>query len=60
MTEAYYHICDVLGGTYTLRILEGAADLLLALGPYLAASIARDPKNGAGDFNQARQLLLLK
>jgi hypothetical protein len=39
MSEAYYAIHDLLEGTYTLRILEGAIDLLLAIGPYLIISI---------------------
>jgi uncharacterized membrane protein YraQ (UPF0718 family) len=39
MPETYYHIRDLLEGTYTLRILEGAFDLLLTIGPYLAVSI---------------------
>ncbi len=39
MSEAYYYILDLLEGTYTLRILKEAVDLLLTIGPYLVISI---------------------
>jgi uncharacterized protein len=39
MIQLYYHICYLLEGTYTLRILDNAWDLLAKIGPYLLLSI---------------------
>jgi uncharacterized protein len=39
MLHAYYYIRAWLEGTYTLRILENAWDLLLKIGPYLLVSL---------------------
>jgi uncharacterized protein len=39
LLQLYYHIHCLLEGTYTLRILENAWELILKIGPYLLASI---------------------
>jgi uncharacterized protein len=39
MPEIYFRIKTWFEGTYTLRILDGAGDLLLKIGPYLLVSI---------------------
>jgi len=39
MPAVYYHIRAVLEGTYTLRIIENAVDLLAAIGPFLVVSV---------------------
>jgi uncharacterized protein len=40
MLQLYAYITHALEGTYTLRILQNAFDLLLKIGPYLLLSIA--------------------
>jgi uncharacterized protein len=40
MTDIYFQVRAWLEGTYTLRILENAWDLLLKVGPYLLVSLA--------------------
>jgi uncharacterized membrane protein YraQ (UPF0718 family) len=39
ISELYFYIRDLLGGTYTLRILESYWELLIKIAPYFVASI---------------------
>jgi len=55
MSEAYYYIRAWLEGTYTLRILGNAWDLLLKIGPYLLVSLAISVATSR--FVRKRQLL---